>query len=416
MTRPLDPESLQLLLTACDGGLEVRIESPLAAPSGRQYAFYLQHDGRRIATRGYAADESARFAAPLSPGRYAVKAFVRDVGAQPQRLYSPTLEVGQRTEGPIVSLAGAAPAILHIGLPKTGTTYLQRSFHKALGGSAELPIEYPEAGFYNHQIALYEPLGAHLPWKPPAGSPSLWRRLRERLHRPGERRMLISAEALAGLDAAGIAAFRALLGDRPIERIVITARPLASLLPSHWQQNMKQGGRGTLDDYADRIFGAIAAERSPSQMFCVAHTARLWRAAFADAPISVLVMDGGQTQNLLAFADVCGLGAQHDRRLLDSVPTASEQNLSFSVDECRQLIEINEAIAAGRLEAGARKRAIDGFFQARESGARYDKPTLDAARTDAARAIDHRSRETIAALPGCEWVHGRERRQADAPA
>ena len=124
-------------------------------------------------------------------------------------------------------------------------------------------------------------------------------------------------------------------------------------------------------------------------------------------------MDGGQTQNLLAFADLCRLGAQHDRRLLDSVPTASEQNLSFSVNECHQLIEINQAIAAGTLDTGARKRAIDDFFQARATGARYDKPTLGAAQARVAEEVDLQSRKAIYALPGCEWVHGRERRQAN---
>ncbi|MCW5666907.1 MAG: hypothetical protein KIT35_23985 [Piscinibacter sp.] len=408
---PRTPASPPSVLLETDGdGLIVRLPDPPAA--GREIAFYLLRDGERVATRWYAGDPVARFAGPLPRGRYEAQAFVRG-GAHGgvERLRSAALTHPLTVAPPGVSLADAPPVVLHIGLPKTGTTYLQRTFHRALAGLPDAPLEYPEAGFYNHQVALYEPLGAHLPWKPRAGAPALWDGLSRRLATPGTRRLLLSAEALAGLDPAGIAIFRALLGGRPVERIVITTRALAKLLPSHWQQNMKQGGRGTLEAYADRILGAIAAGRSPAQMFCVAQTVRLWRAEFPQAPVAVLVMDGGQEQNLLAFADLCGLGAAHDAALLRSVPTASEQNLSFSVDECRQLIEINEAIARGQLDVAARKQAIDGFFQAREGAGDYRKPELDAARAQAAQAVDRESRAALAALPGCQWLHGRDGRQ-----
>lgn len=404
-----------VLLDPAGDGLNVRLTG-VSASAAQEFAFYLLRDGDRVATRWYGPDAEARFPGPLPHGRYEAVAFIRTTGAEAiERRRSAPLSFPLQAQPTGISLAQAPAAVLHIGLPKTGTTYLQRTFHRALGRSGALPLEYPEADFYNHQVALYEPLGAYLPWKPRPGSPALWKKLGDRLRVPGERRMLLSAEALAALDARGIEIFRALLCERPVERIVITTRALASLLPSHWQQNMKQGGRGTLERYADRIFGAIAAARSPSQMFCVAHAVRLWRAAFPGTPISVLVMDGGQAQNLLAFADICGLGESHDQLLLDSVPTASEQNLSFSVDECRQLVEINEAIARGELEVAARKRAIEGFFKAREQGGSYQKPALGAVHADAARAVDRESRAVIDAIPGCEWIHGRDSRQPAAP-
>lgn len=399
-----------VLLEADGDALTVRLAAPPAA--GHEVAFYLLRDGERVATRWYSADPVTRFPGPLARGRYEAQAFIRaGADAEVERLRSPALTHPRLDALQAESLASAPPLVLHIGLPKTGTTYLQRTFHRALGELPTAPLEYPEAGFYNHQVALYEPLGAHLPWKPRAGAPALWAGLSRRLGTAGTRRMLLSAEALAGLDPAGIALFRALLGGRPVERIVITTRALAKLLPSHWQQNMKQGGRGTLEAYADRILDAISAERSPAQMFCVAHTVRLWRAEFPDTPVAVLVMDGGQEQNLLAFADLCGLGAEHDAALLRSVPTASEQNLSFSVDECRQLVEINEAIARGQLDVAARKQAIDGFFRAREQGGDYRKPELDPARTQAAHAVDQDSRAALGTWPACQWLRGRDGRQ-----
>lgn len=385
------------------------------ADGGCEYAFYLFLDGERFATRWYGAEPHAIFPGPHPAGRYEAVAFSRVPGTSTvERHRSRALDMAPPREAPSASLENAPGVVVHIGLPKTGTTYLQRTFHRALGNAAALPLDYPDTDFYNHQIALYEPLGAFLPWKPRPGAPELWKKLDARLRTPGDRRILLSAEALSGLETPGIELFRSLLHGRPVERVVITTRALASLLPSHWQQNMKQGGRGTLERYADRILRAIREARSPSQMFCVSQTVRLWRKVFPDTPISVLEMDGAQAQNLLAFAEICGLGVEHDRALLQSVPPASEQNLSFSVDECRQLIEINEAIARGTLDVSARKKAMDAFFLARDKRVTYEKPVLDGERAAAAREVDHRSREALAALPGCKWIHGRERRQPAA--
>ncbi len=300
----------------------------------------------------------------------------------------------------------AAPVVIHVGLPKTGTTYLQRTFHQAFGKSGQGPLDYPDVGFYNHQIALYEPLGRFLPWKVREVSSAPWQRLQAAWSQPGERPLLLSAEALSALDAEGVAEFRRLLGDRPVERIVITTRALATLLPSHWQQNMKQGGRGDLASYAQRILDAVDARRSPSQMFSFRETIRLWRTQFPDTRFSVLVMDGSHTQNLICFARLCGLGPEHDERLLASVPTAAEQNLSFSVEECRQLLVINERIARGQLPVAARRRAMDAFFRSRESGAHYDKPRLDAGQQAVAQAMDRAAYEAAAGDPLIEVLHG----------
>lgn len=311
---------------------------------------------------------------------------------------------------PSRSLAGAAPVILHIGLPKTGTTYLQRTLHKAFAGREDAPIDYPDTGFYNHQIALYEPIGRHLPWSAKPGAPSLWQRLRERLAEPGRVPVLLSAEALCALDTEGVAAFRELLAGRPVSRIVVTVRPLASLLPSHWQQNLKTGGRGSLEAYAGRTLDAIEADRSPAQMFSFATAIRVWRSVFREVPTSVLVMDGGHEQNLTGFARTCGLGPEHDASLVASVPSASEQNLSFSVDECRRLLEINEGIGRGRLPVQARRAAMESFFRARDQGGAYDKPTLSAAHRAAAQRLDALAFAAVAGDATCTVIHGRDQR------
>lgn len=306
--------------------------------------------------------------------------------------------------------------LLHIGLPKTGTTYLQRTFYAALASRAEAPLDYPDAGFYNHQVALYEPLGRHLPWKARPAVPGRWPALRDALgHRRGSVPTLLSAEALSALSNDGVEEFRQRLSDRQVDRIIITVRPLGVLLPSHWQQNMKQGGCGDLAAYAGRMLQVIERGESPSQMFCFRHTVQAWRRVFPDASITVLAMDGSHAQNLLSFARVCGLGQAHDAHLLASVPTAAEQNLSFSVDECRQLLAINERIARGELPASARRRAMDRFFQAREEAGHYERPRLLDRHKEAADAIDRQSAAWLSEQPACTLLRGRDFTEVTLP-
>ncbi|MEK8031841.1 hypothetical protein AACH06_13520 [Ideonella sp. DXS29W] len=313
--------------------------------------------------------------------------------------------VGQAAQGRPDANAGA-PVFVHIGLPKTGTTYLQRTFHEALGKPDQGPLQYPDVGFYNHQIAMYQPLGRFLPWKARETTSEASQRLRRALNRSDPRPMLLSAEALSALNAEGVHEFRTLLGGRRVERIIVTARPLATLLPSHWQQNMKQGGRGSLEAYARRILGAIDARESPAQMFCVLEAVRLWRAEFPDVSASVLVMDGGHTQNLLAFARMCGVGDDLRDHLLASVPLAAEQNLSFSVDECHRLLDINERIARGLLPLTARSEAMNNFFANRESGVSYAKPELPPELRAKAQRIDDQAFAELAGLPRLEVLRG----------
>lgn len=301
----------------------------------------------------------------------------------------------------------SVPIVLHIGLPKTGTTYLQRTLMKAAADRKDdFPFSYPDTGFYNHQIALYVPIGSYLPWKAKAKSTRPWEALKLALETPGGRKFLLSAEALSALQVEGIEAFRNILADHPVERIIITSRPLGSLIPSHWQQNMKQGGRGELGAYAERILGAVRSGASPAQMFSAARAATLWREVFPAVPISVLGMNGQHEQNLFAFAQLCGFPASYNSVLLDSVPVASEQNLSFAVDECAELLKINREIAAGRLQVEARDEAMKRFFKARDKQSSYRKPALDAKHSASALSLDARGRAEIDSMQECEWTCG----------
>jgi hypothetical protein len=298
--------------------------------------------------------------------------------------------------------------LLHIGLPKTGTTFLQKTFHKAFPESSKAPVLYPNVNFYNHQIALYEPLGKYLPWVPNPGNPANWQKLRTILVQPNDFPTLLSAEALSALNVDGLRELSVIISGWSIGKVLITARPLTSLLPSHWQQNMKQGGRGKLEIYSEKIMKAIEMDQSPAHVFCFANTIRLWRSVFGSLPVTVLIMDGSHHQNLYSFAAQCDIGSEYHELFEKSIPPASQQNLSFSIEECRKLLVINRKIFKGLIQPKARKKAIDLFFKRRDSGALYEKPSLPLELKERADLIDKNAFAEVAKDSYTKLVYGKD--------
>lgn len=293
------------------------------------------------------------------------------------------------------------PLTVHIGLPKTGTTFLQKTLAGARADLAAQGVDYPDSGYYNHQIALYEPLGRHLPWTARPGLPERWAALHAALREDGERHGLISAEALSALDDQGVRLLADLVAARPLAAVLVTARPLEWLLPSHWQQNLKQGATASLPAFAESTLRLIEERQHPASMYSPGLALQRWRAVFPQVPMAVLHMGPDFLANLDAFVAGCGLPASVDLR--PHVPPPSEQNLSFSVDECRRLMLLNERIAAGRATERDRRKAMAIFFRQRDAGTSYEKPRLPEELLQRARALDAVS-DALCRDLGCQVV------------
>ncbi|MEK8031848.1 hypothetical protein AACH06_13555 [Ideonella sp. DXS29W] len=296
------------------------------------------------------------------------------------------------------------PLILHIGLPKTGTTYLQKTFDGARAPLRESGFVYPDSGYYNHQIAWYEPIGPHLPWSAKPGLPERWQSLQQVLAQEDGLPTLISAEALSALTPAGVSIVKARVAARRVDRIIITSRSLSLSLPSYWQQNLKQGALEDLETFAEDALRTIEEGRAPGAMYSHGRTVQVWRHVFDETPISVLPMGSNFTANLRRFADLCALDQRQVDLLCGHVPSASQQNLSFSVDECSKLLRINERVAAGRFDAAARRRAMRIFFSQRDDGLSYEKPRLSSRLAKHATRLDAWADTIVRQIPGCELV------------
>jgi hypothetical protein len=150
---------------------------------------------------------------------------------------------------------------LHIGTPKSGTTYLQATLTAGRRALDRAGILYPGERYlpgngFNQQPAMYALGRRHIGWvndKAIASAIRHFGRLCEEVsvHRG---RVLISAESLAFFDISEIDTLLDKLGtERPRASVVITARDLGRILPSIWQQNVKNGATQPLNAYLDSV-------------------------------------------------------------------------------------------------------------------------------------------------------------------
>ena len=148
----------------------------------------------------------------------------------------------------------AGRLVLHIGPLKTGTTYLQEGFRARREALADLGWLYPLPGQLNQERALWGLLGPKIAWVSED---------QQRRHRTPARALLdetkawdgpllVSAEALCAVDDEGARQTVEHFPDRPV-RIVITARELGGLIPSHATQKYKVGHNESLSSLMNRL-------------------------------------------------------------------------------------------------------------------------------------------------------------------
>jgi hypothetical protein len=151
-------------------------------------------------------------------------------------------------------LAGIAPGsiLLHVGLPKTGTTALQTTLAHRRPKLAEHGVVYPGTQ-RNHRHAIYDRGGLGTRFGEdlvaPAGSGSRrpWHELLNEVSSAGDARVVISHESMSKLD---LDARRGLIRDFDrAPHVVITLRNLAATLPSSYQQRVKIGRTPSFDTW-----------------------------------------------------------------------------------------------------------------------------------------------------------------------
>ena len=156
---------------------------------------------------------------------------------------------------------GPQPLFLHIGLPKSGTSFLQslladnRLPLKAAG--TIYPFVRPECMFH----AAVEVRGQHEYWGLPGELiDGTWEALLRKVRGFGSAG-IISHEILAAADAAQVARVARDTADLELH-VVVTARDLARQATAHWQESVKNGNPWSFAEFEAELFEPGQAEEN----------------------------------------------------------------------------------------------------------------------------------------------------------
>lgn len=138
--------------------------------------------------------------------------------------------------------------VLHAGLMKTGTTYIQGILQKNREFLVNQRWRYPGSR-ENQQHAFYSICGNNIPWVTDRLIYNYQKIGADLIDVTSERKenLIISAESLASLNGDGIRHLIEKIGMP--DKVVFSIRPLEKIFPSAWQQSLKSGGKLQLNDY-----------------------------------------------------------------------------------------------------------------------------------------------------------------------
>ena len=297
----------------------------------------------------------------------------------------------------------AGARLLHIGLPKTGTTALQSTAQARREDLLAAGVRYPGGGV-NHREAVSALMSRRWGWDGPgAVVPPLrhWERLMGEVRAETRRRVWISHEFAAEADDDTAARFVEELGDQ-IE-VVVTLRPFAAVLVSSWQQYLKGGTTHTFE----RWLRAVLADPPELKVTPSFHrrndqagvVGRWAAAAGADHVTAVVVDKGRPTQLTDAFEALLDLPPGF---LVDSSLGGLQANRSMSSPESELMRQVNRAVKGqgvewGQYEALLREGGIARLLQSRTPDAGETLLQLPRWAADRAAELGRRYADGIAA-------------------
>jgi hypothetical protein len=199
--------------------------------------------------------------------------------------------------------------LLHIGPHKTGTTAVQAALWSARASLREQGVRH--AGRSRNPSsavrAVTEQSSPYSEGRPP--SIRHWRDLVREIRGASEPRLIVSSEFFAWARPEVI---RRIVDDLDPARvrIAVTVRPLARIIPSHWQQNIQAGTVIPLDAWIENLFREPDGRPRPRFWWLQRHDELIARWAEVVGPervTAVVVDDRAHDVVLRAFEHLLGL-------------------------------------------------------------------------------------------------------------
>jgi hypothetical protein len=262
---------------------------------------------------------------------------------------------GQDLPGNVPAKAGAHTApdrpwpkiILHIGEPKTGTTFLQHVLWRSRAELAAQGVVLPGHHLQDHYRATQDLTGVPITHGDPTGNWSGEWDILAAEAKLASRVAVISHELFAASDGREVK--RALQSLQPAEvHVVLTVRDIASLLPAEWQETVKHRNARRYEEWLSDVIDVESkdADRRQYGFWRVHDTLKileLWSCYMPPERVHVITATPRNTDSGLLWRRFAGL--------LEVDPTAVEldrarANSSLGLPEIEFLRRLNEALSA----------------------------------------------------------------------
>jgi hypothetical protein len=263
--------------------------------------------------------------------------------------------------------------LVHVGAPKTGTSYLQDVLFLNRDSLADQGILYPADRFDEHFLAALDLMD--LPWGGlETQAVGAWDRLAERVRAwPGT--VIISHEILANATRQQVRRALDSFGDAEVH-VLLSARDLVRQIPAEWQENVKH--RRTVDyrSYLDKITDPSRSDVLASWFWGVQEVPDIldrWGGSLPPERVHlVTVPKPGAPRDLLwkRFTTVLGLD-DADLRL-----ETDRANPSMGVPETALVRRVNQRVNSGVLANEDYRRLVRELLAHRTLSQRASSPRL----------------------------------------
>jgi hypothetical protein len=202
---------------------------------------------------------------------------------------------------------------LHVGTPKSGTTYLQELLWRNRNALRAAGVLYPGDRPDAHFLATLDLLQRRFHGQLDPAAPGAWERLAAEV-RAWRRTAVISHEMLAPAKPETVR--RAIRSFRGAEvHVVCTARDLARQVPAVWQEDIKNRGTLTFDEFTRSLRGDDSVDPYFAETFWgyqdLTAVLRTWGAELPPERVHVVPVPGRDNTSgdtlVRRFAEVVGV-------------------------------------------------------------------------------------------------------------
>jgi hypothetical protein len=278
-------------------------------------------------------------------------------------------------------MAAAEPSVyFHIGLHKTGTTYVQNVLRANRQKLRDQKVVYPGGeGFPVQVFAVWDLLGRRPKGSSDARIPGAWRAMVDAALATGLPTTLISDEHLS---LATVKQVRTAINAFPDHEahVIVTARDLGRVLVSSWQEEVKNRGSWTWEAFSSAVQDPSRAALAPARGFWLRQDLpailETWESAVPGERIHVVtVPPSGSSPDLLMdrIGSVVGFNAS---RLNEPAPWANETVGVAGTEVIRRLNDRLRELNQRQYDR-AMKLTVVRLLAGRSEPARFSLPEED---------------------------------------